>query len=91
MDMFSATNRDTYEKRKIMVAEKWAEYQKDKNPLHLASICRELSFFDHPQVGEEIARLLLAEFYQELGQSNQFMKLMFNKIYFNLELCMNIY
>lgn len=66
MDMFSATNRDTYEKRKIMVAEKWAEYQKDKNPLHLASICRELSFFDHPQVGEEIARLLLAEFYQEL-------------------------
>ena len=66
MDMFSATNRDTYAKRKIMVAERWSEYEKDKNPLHLATICRELSFFDHPQVGEEIARLLLAKFYQEL-------------------------
>tara|TARA_E500000331_G_C16673192_1_gene462140 strand:+ start:73 stop:297 length:225 start_codon:yes stop_codon:yes gene_type:complete len=68
MDMFSATNRETYDNRKDMVAQKWAEYEKDKNPVHLASICRELSFFDHPQVGEEIARLLLADFYQELDQ-----------------------
>ena len=56
MDMFAATNRETYDHRKDMVAEKWAEYEKDKNPVHLASICRDLSFFDHPQVGEANSR-----------------------------------
>ena len=68
MDMFSATNLDTYDRRKDMVAEKWIEYQKDKSPVHLASICRKISFFDHPEVGEEIARLLLADFYRDLDQ-----------------------
>jgi len=66
MDVFSATNRQIYDRRKFMVAERWAKYEKDKNPVHLASICRDLSFFDHPQVGVEIARLLLADFYRDL-------------------------
>ena len=30
MDMFSAANRDIYEKRKVMVVERWAEYEKNK-------------------------------------------------------------
>ena len=68
MDMFSATNQATYRRRKDMTAKRWAEYQRDKSPVHLFAICRENSFFEHPEVGEEIARLLLADFYKELDQ-----------------------
>ena len=66
MDIFTKTNPATYNRRKKMVAERWAKYEQDQNPLHLAAICRELTFFDHPQVGQEIARLLLADLYKEL-------------------------
>ena len=48
-----------YEQRKALVSEQWRSYQETKNPNHLATICRELPFFDHPEVGEEIASLLL--------------------------------
>ena len=48
-----------YEQRKALVSEQWRSYQETKNPKHLATICRELPFFDHPEVGEEIASLLL--------------------------------
>ena len=48
-----------YDQRKALVAEQWALYQKSKNPKHLATICKELPFFEHPEVGEEIANLLL--------------------------------
>jgi hypothetical protein len=51
MDIFSASNKATYDRRKKMVAERWAEYEGDQSPIHLAAICRELPFFDHPQVG----------------------------------------
>ena len=71
MDIFSETNKATYYRRKQMVAERWAEYEEDQNPVHLAAICRELAFFDHPHVGQEIARLLLADFYKELDQLSE--------------------
>ena len=48
-----------YEQRKALVSEQWRSYLETKNPKHLATICRELPFFDHPEVGEEIASLLL--------------------------------
>ena len=48
-----------YEQRKALVAEQWRSYLETKNPRHLATICKELPFFDHPEVGKEIARLLL--------------------------------
>ena len=48
-----------YEQRETLVSEQWRSYQETKNPKHLATICRELPFFDHPEVGEEIASLLL--------------------------------
>ena len=48
-----------YDKRKALVAEQWALYQTSKNPKHLATICKDLPFFEHPEVGEEIANLLL--------------------------------
>ena len=53
-----------------MVLERWAEYKVDQNTLHLAAICRELPFLDHPQAGQEIAHLLLADFFRELDQLN---------------------
>ena len=72
MDMFSATQgnqtQSVYNRRKALVAKQWAEYQETKNPVHLAVICRELPFFDHPEVGEEIAKLLTADYFQELDQ-----------------------
>ena len=71
MDIFSASNKATYDRRKKMVAERWAEYEGDQNPIHLAAICRELPFFDHPQVGQEIARLLLADLYNDLDQLSE--------------------
>ena len=48
-----------YEQRKAFVAEQWTLYQTSKNPKYLAKICRELPFFEHSEVGEEIANLLL--------------------------------
>ena len=57
----NATSSDTkskYERRKDLVAEHWSKYQETKDVEHLAIICREMPFFDHPDVGEEIASLL---------------------------------
>ena len=54
-----------------LVAEWWTEYKEDQNPVHLAAICRDLPFLDHPQVSQEIARLLLAEFHKELDQLSE--------------------
>ena len=57
----NATSSDTkskYERRKDLVAEHWSKYQETKDVEHLAIICREMPFFDHPYVGEEIASLL---------------------------------
>ena len=48
-----------YEQRKALVAEQWQKYQALKDPKHLAVICQELPFFEHPEVGEEIAKLLM--------------------------------
>ena len=52
-------NKSIYERRKAMVEEYWQKYQDSKDPKHLAIICRELPFFEHPEVGNEIAKLLL--------------------------------
>ena len=41
MDIFSASDKATYDRRKQMVAERWAEYEEDQNPIHLAAICRD--------------------------------------------------
>ena len=48
-----------YDQRKALVAEQWHKYQALKDPKHLAVICRGLPFFDHPEVGDEIAKLLM--------------------------------
>ena len=55
----TAEQPSKYEQRKMLVSEQWSKYQETKNPKYLAVICRNLPFFDHPAVGEEIASLLL--------------------------------
>ena len=72
MDMFSAkqngSNLSVYDQNKALVMTQWAEYQKTKNPVHLAVLCRALPFFGHKEVGEEIARLITADYFKELNQ-----------------------
>ena len=43
---------------KAIVEKLQKQYQKDNNPKWLADICLNVPFFDHPEVGEEIAKLL---------------------------------
>ena len=72
MDMFSAnqngSTQSIYNRNRALVATQWDEYQKTKNPIHLAILCRTLPFFEHPEVGEEIARLITSDYFQELDQ-----------------------
>ena len=48
-----------YDHHTALVSEEWRNYIETKDPKHLAIVCRELPFFGHPEVGEEIAKLLL--------------------------------
>ena len=50
-----------YDQRTELVSEEWRNYKETKDPKHLAIVCRELPFFGHPEVGEEIAKLLLKQ------------------------------
>ena len=49
--------KKTYSENQAMVEKLWKKYQKDNNPKWLADICLNVPFFDHPEVGEEIAKL----------------------------------
>ncbi len=48
----------TKDERSEFVATEWANYQETKDRRHLAKIAREMPFFGHAEVGEEIAKLL---------------------------------
>ena len=50
--------KKTYSENQAMVEKLWKQYQKDNNPKWLADICLNVPFFDHPEVGKEIAKLL---------------------------------
>ena len=43
---------------KAIVEKLWKQYQKDNNPKWLAEICLNVPFFDHSEVGKEIAKLI---------------------------------
>ena len=51
-------SKKTYSETQAIVEKLWRQYQKDNNPKWLADICLNVPFFDHPEVGEEIAKLL---------------------------------
>lgn len=48
----------TKDERSEFVATEWANYQETKDRRYLAKIALEMPFFGHPEVGEEIAKLL---------------------------------
>ena len=50
-------NQSIYDQFKALAVGQWAKYQETKGPEHLMVVCRELPFFEHLEVGEEIARL----------------------------------
>ena len=50
--------KKTYSENQAIIRDLWKQYQKDNNPKWLADICLSVPFFDHPEVGKEIAKLL---------------------------------
>lgn len=48
----------TKDERSEFVATEWANYQETKDRRHLAKIALQMPFFGHPEVGEEIAKLM---------------------------------
>ena len=50
--------KKSYSEYQAIVEKFWKQYQKDNNPKWLAEICLNVPFFDHPEVGEELARLI---------------------------------
>ena len=59
--------KKTYSENQAMVEKLWKQYQKDNNPKWLADICLNVPFFDHPEVGKEIAKLL-----KQINPQNKF-------------------
>ena len=50
--------KKSFEENQAIVEKLWKQYQKDNDPKWLADICLNVPFFDHPEVGQEIAILL---------------------------------
>ena len=48
----------SFSENQAFVEKLWKKYKKDNNPKWLADICIKVHFFDHPEVGKEIAKLV---------------------------------
>ena len=57
----SRPEKTKHDQRAALVSEEWRNYKETKDPKHLAIVCRELPFCGYPEVGEEIAKLLLKQ------------------------------
>ena len=51
-------SKKSFMENQTMVENLWKQYQISKDPKWLAEICLNVPFFDHPEVGKEIAELL---------------------------------
>ena len=51
-------SKKIYSENQAIVEKLWRQYQKDINPKWLADIYLNVPSFDHPEVGEKIAKLL---------------------------------
>ena len=51
-------SKQSYSENQANVEKLWNQYQKDNNPKWLAEICLTVPFFDHPEVGKEMAKLI---------------------------------
>ena len=55
-------SRKSFIENQNLVENLWKQYQIDKDPKWLSKICLNVPFFDHPEVGKEIAKLLEGKF-----------------------------
>ena len=55
-------SRKLFLENQNLVENLWEQYQIDKDPKWLAQICLNVPFFDPPEVGKEIAKLLEGKF-----------------------------
>ena len=55
-------SRKSFLENQNLVENLWKHYQIDKDPKWLAEICLNVPFFDNPEVGKEIAKLLEGKF-----------------------------
>jgi len=51
-------SKKSFIENQTLVENLWKQYQISKDPKWLAEICLNVPFFDHPEVGKEIAELL---------------------------------
>ena len=58
-------NRKSFIENQNLVESLWKQYQIDNDPKWLAEICLNVPFFDHPEVGKEIAKLLEGQFHKK--------------------------
>ena len=58
-------SRKSFIENQNLVENLWKQYQIDKDPKWLAEICRNVPFFDYPEVGKEIAKLLEGQFHKQ--------------------------
>ena len=58
-------SRKSFIENQNLVENLWKQYQIDKDPKWLAEICLNVPSFDHPEVGEEIAKLLEGQFHKK--------------------------
>ena len=56
-------SKKSFIENKTVVKNFWKQYQITKDPKWLAEICLNVPFFDHPEVGKEIAKLLESQFH----------------------------
>ena len=57
-------SKKSFIENQALVENLWKQYQISKDPKWLAEICLNVPFFDHPEVGKEIARLLDCQFHK---------------------------
>ena len=51
-------SKKSYSENQAIIEKLWKQYQKDNNRKWLADICFNVPFFEHPEVGKEIAKLI---------------------------------
>ena len=58
-------SRKSFIENQNLVENLWKKYQIDKDAKWLAEICLNVPFFDHPEVGKEIAKLLEGQYHKK--------------------------
>ena len=58
-------SKRSFMENQALVEHLWKQYQVKKDPRWLAEICVNVPFFDHPEVGKEIAKRLEGQFHKK--------------------------